>query len=165
MGCGLCALTLRCWCWPGLQGSLCRCMSHSRILNSTPQLSSKTLALSFPLCSRLAEPRSPDAVASCLVSVSPGPAGPRQPGDALPQLRAPVGCPSPAFLAGEVGVVGCGSWPVWTPSGLGTGHGPTQSSPRTTALWVLLPTGTPKATPGTLCVKTCWVFFAWVGVS
>lgn len=61
--------------------------------------------------------------------------------------------------------MGCGSWPVWTPSGLGTGHGPTQSSPRTTALWVLLLTGTPKATPGTLCVKTCWVFFAWVGVS
>lgn len=37
-----------------------------------PQLSLKTLALSLPLCSRLAEPRSQGAVASCLVKRQPG---------------------------------------------------------------------------------------------
>lgn len=43
-------------------------------------------------------------------------------------------------------------------------HGPTQSSPWTTELTVLLQE--PLRPPlRTLCAKTCWVFFTWVGMS
>ena len=132
---GLCTPTRQCCAGPAsdqsLQSSLCLCMLHSRILSSTPQLSLKTLALSPPLCSRLAEPRSPGCCRQLSHQRQPragwAPAARGRP----PPGRAPVGRPSPALPAWEVGV-GCGSRPVWTPSGLGSGHGPTQSSPRTT---------------------------------
>lgn len=108
MGCGLCALTLRCWCWPGLQGSLCRCMSHSRILNSTPQLSSKTLALSFPLCSRLAEPRSPGCCCQLSRQCQPRASWTPATGRCPPPAQGPRGLSQPCFPCR--GGRCCGMW-------------------------------------------------------
>ena len=103
----------------------------------------------------------PDAVASCLISASPEPAGPRQPGDALPQCRAPMGCPSPTFPAGEVRC--CGLCPPTCVDTEWAWHSPTQSSPWTTELMVLLQEP-PRPPLGTICAKTCWLFFTWVGM-